>query len=511
MRMNVNGHNYNLYAQFNKVFEPRLSKVLLVTQAGEEYSYADVDSESARLAQFLAKSGAKPGDRISVQVNKSPEALCLYLACLRGGFVFHPLNTGYQSGELEYFFANAEPAVVICDSESLPIIEPLVSKLTIPNIFTLDGDGSGTLVERSRTTVDDYVMVQREKDDMACLLYSSGTTGQPKGIVLTHSNLYENACTLVETWGFTEDDVLLHALPIFHVHGLFVALGCVLLSGASMRWLPTFNASEAIKLLTECTTMMGVPTYYTRLLASEDFTREMSAHIRLFVSGSAPLLEDTFYEFENRTGHRILERYGMTETNMNTSNPLNGERKPGTVGLPLPGVEVRVCDDDGNVLANSEIGNLQVRGGNVFREYWKLPDKTAQDKADDGFFNTGDKGVIDEDGYVSIVGRSKDMIISGGLNIYPIEVESILNDIAGIKETAVIGVPHTDFGEGVVAVVVSSEGVTLEESQVIRETKGKLANFKVPKRVVFLEALPRNTMGKVQKNLLRDDYQNLFE
>ena len=501
----------NLYAFIQDIARTRLDKPLLVTDSGVSFTYADIERESARLANFLAASGAWPGDRISVQVAKSPQALCLYLACLRGGFVFHPLNTGYTIAELEYFFGNAEPAVVVCDRASEEVMAPLLSKLKIPHLFTLDADGSGSLQELSAATSDSAVLVEKAADDMACLLYSSGTTGVPKGIVLTHGNLYENAATLVQAWGFTEEDVLLHALPIFHVHGLFVALGCVLLSGASMRWLAGFDAEKVIRLMPECSSMMGVPTYYTRLLASEGFNRDVAAHMRLFVSGSAPLLEETFYEFEERTGHRILERYGMTETNMNTSNPLHGERKAGTVGPPLPGVEVRICDDSGSELPAGEIGNLQVRGKNVFREYWRMPEKTAEDKGEDGFFNTGDKGVIDEDGYVSIVGRSKDMIISGGLNVYPVEVEGVINELDGVKESAVIGVPHADFGEAVVAVVVMLKDKTLEENIVISDLKQKLAGFKVPKRVIFVDELPRNTMGKVQKNLLRDSYQGVLE
>ncbi len=503
--------DHNLYAYIQDIARTRLDKPLLVTDAGVSFSYADIDRESARLANFLAASGARPGDRISVQVAKSPQALCLYLACLRGGFVFHPLNTGYTIAELEYFFGNAEPAVVVCHSASEEVLAPLLSKLNIPHLFTLDADGSGSLRDLSAATTDSAVLVEKAADDMACLLYSSGTTGVPKGIVLTHGNLYENAATLVQAWGFTEEDVLLHALPIFHVHGLFVALGCVLLSGASMRWLAGFDTEKVTRLMPECSSMMGVPTYYTRLLASEGFNRDVAAHMRLFVSGSAPLLEETFYEFEERTGHRILERYGMTETNMNTSNPLDGERKAGTVGPPLPGVEVRICDDNGGELPAGEIGNLQVRGKNVFREYWRMPEKTAEDKSKDGFFNTGDKGVIDEDGYVSIVGRSKDMVISGGLNVYPVEVEGLINELDGVKESAVIGVPHADFGEAVVAVVVTAKDKVLEEDKVISDLKQKLAGFKVPKRIVFVDELPRNTMGKVQKNLLRDSYQALLQ
>ena len=502
--------NHNLYARFHKVFKDRLDKTLLVTDSGDEYCYADMERESARLSGFLAATGAVPGDRISVQVAKTPQALCLYLACLRGGFVFHPLNTGYRAGELEYFFADAEPAVVVCDSGNLDMIRPLVKQLSIPRLFTLDGDGSGTLVEQSRDTDDDTVIARRDKHDMAALLYSSGTTGKPKGIVLTHNNLHANARTLVQAWSFTEDDILLHALPIYHVHGLFVALGCILLSGGAMRWLPAFDTGKVIDLLPQCTTMMGVPTYYTRLLAREDFTRETAAHVRLFVSGSAPLLAETFQAFEKRTGQRILERYGTSETNMNTSNPLSGERRPGSVGPPLPGVEVRICDAAGTVLPHGEIGNIQVRGENVFREYWRMPEKTAEDFTGDGFFNTGDLGVIDGDGYVSIVGRSKDLIITGGLNVYPAEVESILNDMVGVRESAIIGVPHPDFGEAVVAVIVCTDGAAIDESGVKDYAKDRLAGYKAPKHVVFVDELPRNTMGKVQKNLLREEYKDLF-
>ena len=502
--------DHNLYARFHKVFEDRLDNTLLVTDSGDEWRYADMESESARLAGFLAAAGAVPGDRISVQTAKTPQALCLYLACLRGGFVFHPLNTGYRAGELEYFLADAEPAVAVCDSGNLDVIGPLVKQLSIPRLFTLDGDGSGTLVEQSRDTGDGPVIVHRDRNDMAALLYSSGTTGKPKGIVLTHNNLYANTRTLVQAWGFTERDILLHALPIYHVHGLFVALGCVLLSGAAMRWLPAFDAGKVIDLLPRCTAMMGVPTYYTRLLASEGFTHETAAHMRLFISGSAPLPAETFHAFEDRTGQRILERYGMTETNMNTSNPLSGERRPGSVGLPLPGVEVRICDAAETVLPNGEIGNVQVRGENVFREYWRMPEKTAEDFTEDGFFNTGDLGVINEDGYVSIVGRSKDLIISGGLNVYPVEVENIINDMRGVRESSVIGVPHADFGEAVVAVVVCAHGASLNEGKVTAHAKDRLTGYKAPKRVAFVDELPRNTMGKVQKNLLREEYKDLF-
>jgi malonyl-CoA/methylmalonyl-CoA synthetase len=348
--------------------------------------------------------------------------------------------------------------------------------------------------------------VTRERDDLAALLYSSGTTGRPKGIMLSHGNLADNGKTLVDIWGFGSADRLLHALPVFHVHGLFVAIHCVLLSGASMRWLEKFDAPQVIGLLPECTVMMGVPTFYTRLLAEDSFAADCCTNMRLFISGSAPLLVETFDEFRGRTGHTIIERYGMTETNMNTSNPLQGERRAGTVGLPLPGVDVRVVDDKGEPVPTGETGDLQVRGGNVFQGYWRMPEKTREDFTDDGFFNTGDKATISADGYVAIVGRAKDLIISGGLNIYPKEIEQLLDDVEGVVESAVIGIPHADFGEAVVAVIVPTAGGELDEQAIIEFSKGKIANFKVPKRVVFVDELPRNAMGKVQKNVLRDRY-----
>ncbi len=433
----------------------------------------------------------------------------MYLACLRAGLVFHPLNMGYKSGELEYFLGNAEPVIVICDARNEDIIRPIADAAGIDHLLTLNADGGGTLSDNANQLPADFATLHRDADDLAALLYSSGTTGVPKGIMLTHRNLLRNTEALVEAWGFTEADRLLHALPIFHVHGLFVAIGCVLLSGGSMRWLPAYDAKQVIKYLPECTVLMGVPTYYTRLLAEDSFTADVAERVRLFVSGSAPLLEETFIEFEKRTGQRILERYGMTETNMNTSNPLHGLRKPGTVGPPLPGVEARVCDDEGNVLEIGETGNLQIRGPNVFVGYWKMPEKTAEDFTSDGYFNTGDKGTIDSDGYVSIVGRAKDVVITGGLNVYPKEVELFIDDLPGVKESAVIGVPHADFGEAVVAAVVLVEGSQLDESDIINAAKENLANFKVPKRVFFIDELPRNSMAKVQKIVLREQFKEL--
>ena len=503
--------NANLYASFQNIFLQQLDKVALTTTTDITYTYSELDQESARLAGFLSSLGLQSGDRISIQVQKSPQALCLYLACLRGGFVFHPLNTGYRENELEYFLSDAEPGAISCDDSAKDVMQRLADKLGINNLLILNADGTGSLINNSRDTSDEFEIVSRESDDMAALLYSSGTTGVPKGIMLTHENLLHNAESLVQYWGFTSDDVLFHALPIFHVHGLFVALGCVFLSGASMRWASAYDAKQTVKYLPECTAMMGVPTYYTRLLALPEFNKKVTANIRVFISGSAPLLAETFVQFEERTGHRILERYGMTETNMNTSNPLQGERKPGTVGLPLPGVEVRIVNDMGNNLETDEIGNLQVRGKNVFKAYWKMPEKTAEDFTDDNFFNTGDKGQIDSDGYVAIVGRAKDMVISGGLNVYPKEVELVIDDIEGVLESAVIGVPHPDFGEAVVAIVIASDESCPQEDGLIEMLKEQLASFKLPKRVMILDELPRNTMGKVQKNVLRDQFTDLFE
>lgn len=505
----MNQLNHNFYQAFAEQFKVQAEKCLLITDQDIEYSYADIEQESARLANYLCELGASVGDRISVQVEKSPQAVCLYLACLRAGLVFHPLNPAYQASELDYFLNNAEPSVVICDSAKIDSLRPIVDAANIQHLLTLDADGTGDLIDDSRNCSTEFDCVNRTADDMAALLYSSGTTGVPKGIMLTHENLASNARSLVEAWGFTSEDRLLHALPIFHVHGLFVGLGCVLMSGASMRWLAAFNSVSVVKYLPESTVLMGVPTYYTRLLDDPKFSRELTDNIRLFVSGSAPLLEETFEQFEQRTGQRILERYGMTETNMNSSNPLHGERKAGTVGPPLPGVEIRITDENNNSLAPGEIGNLQVRGPNVFKGYWKLPEKTAEDFTDDGFFNTGDKGRIDEHGYVAIVGRSKDVVITGGLNVYPKEVELVIDDIKGVKESAVIGVPHADFGEAVVAVVVAESEGSVDEAAIISHAKTQLANFKVPKRVVLVNELPRNTMGKVQKNLLRSEYSDV--
>jgi len=509
--------NANLYAHFRKNFPEDLDTVLLVTEQGRRVSYAEADETSARIANCLLQCGAVAGDRVTVQVEKSTENLLLYLACLRAGLVYHPLNTAYTAAELSYFLGNAEPTIVVCGSAGLATIEAIVAEEpAIKTILTLDADGSGSLMSQAAAAKSEAELAQRKGSDMAALLYSSGTTGRPKGIMLSHDNLRSNAQTLVTSWGFTAADRLLHMLPIYHVHGLFVAVSCVLMSGASMVWHRSYSDRAAVAAMPGCTVMMGVPTYYTRLLNNADFGPDCCSTMRLFISGSAPLLAETFVDFEARSGHRILERYGMSETGMNTSNPLFGERRAGTVGPALPGVALRVVDDAGQSLAEGEIGNLQVRGDNVFSGYWRMPEKTAEDFTVDGFFNTGDKATI-SDGYVAIVGRAKDLVICGGLNVYPKEIELVIDDIPGVKESAVIGIPHADFGEAVLAVIIADDNVgnnvgnnvasPLPSAEaIIDHCKTQLANFKVPKRVEVIAVLPRNAMGKVQKNLLRERF-----
>ena len=503
--------NANLYAHYLKAF-PADPDTLLLTGQGRRVTYADAEKASARIANSLLQAGAIAGDRVTVQVEKSVENLFLYLACLRAGLVYHPLNTAYTAAELAYFLDNAEPSIVVCAQEALDTLQSVLPGEGVKAVLTLDADGSGSLMAHAAMSSAEAEVAQCKGSDMAALLYSSGTTGRPKGIVLSHENLRSNATTLVDLWGFSAADRLLHMLPIYHVHGLFVAVNCVLLSGASMAWHSRFDDKAAVAALPECTVMMGVPTYYTRLLNNPDFGPECCENMRLFISGSAPLLAETFVEFEARTGHTILERYGMSETGMNTSNPLHGERRAGTVGTALPDVRVRIVDDSGTPLATGEIGNLQVQGPNVFSGYWRMPEKTAEDFTADGFFNTGDKAVIDEDGYISIVGRAKDMVICGGLNVYPKEIERVIDDMPGVGESAVIGVSHADFGEAVVAVIVADSispapGAPSADA-VIAHCRTQLANFKVPKRVEIVDVLPRNAMGKVQKNVLRERFRD---
>ncbi|WP_207455476.1 malonyl-CoA synthase [Azospirillum sp. SYSU D00513] len=480
-------------------------------QEGSCLTYGEALALSGRMANVLVGRGVQPGDRVAVQVEKSAEAIVLYLACVRAGAVYLPLNTAYTLAELEYFIGDAEPRLVVCAPERAAEIEPLAARLGA-RTDTLGTDGTtGTLMEAANLGDAGFEDVARGEDDLAAILYTSGTTGRSKGAMLSHGNLASNAGTLAREWRFTDADVLLHALPIFHTHGLFVATNVTLLAGSSMIFVQRFDAEAMMRLMPRATVMMGVPTFYVRLLQHSGLSREATAHMRLFISGSAPLLAETHESWAERTGHRILERYGMTETNMNTSNPYEGDRVAGTVGLPLPGVEVQVTDPEtGAVLPQGEIGMVEVRGPNVFKGYWRMPEKTAAELRANGFFITGDLGRIDARGYLHIVGRGKDLVITGGYNVYPKEVETEIDGLPGVVESAVIGVPHPDFGEGVTAVVVRKPGADLDERAILKALEGRLAKFKQPKRILFADDLPRNTMGKVQKNLLRDAHKDLY-
>ena len=490
---------------------PKADKPLLQSAQGRRLSYREFDALSAQVAHAVRDAGVKPGDRVAAQIDKSPEALALYVACLRSRAVYLPLNTAYTVPELDDFIGDSEPRLVVCRPESESALAPLAAKVGA-GVATLTPLPGGTLLDaaiRQPTTFADAAV---SADDLAAILYTSGTTGRAKGAMLTHGNLASNAVALRDCWRFTGDDVLLHALPIYHTHGLFVAVNVILLAGASMLFLPTFDADTVVRLLPGETAMMGVPTFYVSLLEHPGFSRDLVRHMRLFVSGSAPLLATTHREFMERTGHAILERYGMTETNMNASNPYDGPRLPGTVGLPLPGVEIRITDPEtGRPLDQGAVGMIEVRGPNVFKGYWRMPEKTAEEFRSDGFFITGDLGEFDASGYLRIVGRGKDLIISGGFNVYPKEVELVIDAIDGVHESAVVGVPHPDFGEGVTAVVVPAPGARLDEGDVISALSAKLAKFKLPKCVFFVDALPRNNMGKVQKNILRERYADTFE
>jgi malonyl-CoA/methylmalonyl-CoA synthetase len=500
----------NLYEQIRAQAPADLSTLCLETPDGSRFAYGDLERLSGRIANALQAQGVAPGDRVAVQVEKSPEVVFLYLACLRLGAVYLPLNTAYTLPELDYFFGDAEPAAIVCDPARESGIGGLAGARSA-RLLTLDAAGRGSLGDAARAAPEGFATVPRSEGDLAAILYTSGTTGRAKGAMLSHGNLASNALTLRKAWGFGASDVLLHMLPIYHTHGLFVAINTTLLAGARMIWLARFDPDAVIAALPRASVLMGVPTHYVRLLGRSDFTRDVARSVRLFISGSAPLLEETFHEFEARTGQRILERYGMTETGMNASNPLEGERRAGTVGPALPGVELRVADESGRVLPAGETGVLEVRGPNVFRGYWRLPEKTREEFRDDGFFITGDIARIDRDGYVTIVGRAKDLIISGGLNIYPKEIEAVLDAQEGVAESAVIGVPHPDFGEGVLAVVRRRPGsATPDADALIAATRAELAAFKTPKRVVFVDDLPRNSMGKVQKNRLRETYRDAF-
>ncbi len=506
-------NNHNLFAALRAAFPTQLDATAIETDDGQYYTWRDLDRGTAMIANLLASLGLPEGARVAVQTEKSVEALMLYLATLRAGYVYLPLNTAYQQSELEYFIGNAEPSVVVCTGKNFGWVSKLAFKAGTKHVFTLNEDRTGTLLERASHHSDEHEIAVKNEGDLAAILYTSGTTGRSKGAMLTHGNMRSNAVTLRSYWDWQPGDVLVHALPIFHVHGLFVAVHGALINGSKMLWCARFDPKRVMELLPRATVFMGVPTLYVRLLGEAGFGRETCRHMRLFISGSAPLLLETFNDFRERTGHTILERYGMSETVMLTSNPCkpeDGERLGGTVGKPLPGVEVRVVDDKGLRCPVGEIGNVEVRGPNVFKGYWRMPEKTKEEFTPDGWFKTGDVGRFDAKGYLTIVGRSKDLIISGGYNVYPAEVEGYINEMTGVAESAVIGVPHPDFGEAVVAVVVPKPGAAPDAEAIMAQLKRQIANFKVPKRVFVQADLPRNTMGKVQKNLLRQQHQDLF-
>lgn len=503
--------NHNLYLAFYPHFERNPDKVLMDTLDGKRYRYADVLATSRRLASVLLELGVSPGDRVAVQVDKSPEIVMLYLACLQVGAVYLPLNTAYTDSEIAYFLEDAEPHLYVCRPDVLEDAKARASASNVAHVESLGTKADGSLMEKAAAARETESVCDVGADDLAAILYTSGTTGRSKGAMLSHTNLASNSQALTEAWQYSDQDHLIHALPIFHTHGLFVACNVTLINGASMTFLPKLDVDELLDLMPHSTVLMGVPTFYTRLLASPRLGRDVVANMRLFISGSAPLLAETHEAFEARTGHAILERYGMTETNMNTSNPYVGKRRPGTVGMPLPGVELRIADrETGKALAQGETGMVELRGPNVFKGYWRMPEKTKAEFRDDGFFITGDLGLVDEHGYLNIVGRDKDLVISGGYNVYPKEVEQLIDDMPGVVESAVIGVKHTDLGEGVVAVVVPEASASLDEAQILAALKGELARYKQPKRVFFADSLPRNVMGKVQKNQLRSTYADTF-
>jgi malonyl-CoA/methylmalonyl-CoA synthetase len=471
---------------------------------GEIVTHDDFLRSAARFACLFQKLGLVPGDRLAVQIEKSVQSLAIYAACVQSGIVFLPLNTAYTANELSYFLENSGARLLVCDPANQAALGP-VTQATGAMLETLDADGTGTLSDLTKDMPEQFDTVARAPNDLAAFLYTSGTTGRSKGAMLTQKNLLSNAQALVGFWQFTDRDVLLHALPIFHTHGLFVATNVILISGGSMIFLAKFDLDQVITHLPNATTMMGVPTFYTRLLGDTRFTRALTGHMRVFISGSAPLLSETHTTFHDRTGHHILERYGMTETNMNTSNPYDGERRAGTVGVPLPGIELKITDAaTGATLADGTVGQIEVRGPNVFKGYWQMPEKTREELRENGFFITGDLGLIDEHGYLQIVGRNKDLIISGGFNIYPKEIELLLDDQPGVLESAVVGMPHPDFGESVVGFLVATPTATLDLEKISDAVSVSLARFKHPRKLIVLPELPRNAMGKVQKNILRE-------
>ncbi len=501
--------NRNLYLQLSEGFPQDPAAPCMILRDKRAWTYGDIERASGRMANLIVALGLRPGDRVAAQVEKTPEALVLYLAAIRAGMVFLPLNPAYQRHEMEFFLKDAGPGLFVCRPSMRALADELAARTGVPHVLELDDEGCGSLIAMAAAQPDEFKTVSRSGSDLAAILYTSGTTGRSKGAMLSHRNLAHNARTLHGYWGFRPGDVLLHMLPIFHVHGLFVACHCALLNGSAMHFEPKFEAARALELLPQSTVFMGVPTYYVRLLLDPAFGRDICRNMRLFISGSAPLLRETFEAFAARSGHTILERYGMTEGGMFTSNPYEGERRGGTVGFPLPGTELRIVDADGREARPGIVGRIQVKGENVFGGYWGMSDKTREEFTADGFFETGDMGSRDADGYVTISGRSKDLVITGGLNVYPKEIEEMIDAMPGVVESAVIGLPHPDFGEAVSAVVVRQKnpaGAALTESKIIAAIKDKLANFKVPKKVYLVDDLPRNAMGKVQKNLLRRTY-----
>jgi malonyl-CoA/methylmalonyl-CoA synthetase len=510
--------NANIYANLREQFPTDLDSIAVETDNGRHYSWRDIERGSAMMANLLQSLKIPAGSRVAVQVEKSVEAMMLYLATLRAGLVFLPLNTAYQSAEIEYFITNAEPAVVVCSSKNFGWVSKIAFTCGAQSVFSLNDDRTGSLLDRAVHCSDIHSCSRNTDADLAAILYTSGTTGRSKGAMLSHGNMLSNAAMLKDYWGWQKGDVLIHALPIFHVHGLFVAIHAALINGSKMIWLNKFDPKAVITAMPRATVFMGVPTLYTRMLQEPALSKEAAKSMRLFIAGSAPLLKETHEEWEQRTGHKILERYGMSETVMLTSNPYSAdaryqqqsERRAGTVGFPLPGVSLRISGDDGKVLPVEEIGGIQVKGPNVFAGYWRMPEKTAEEFTADGYFKTGDVGKQDARGYVHIVGRSKDLIISGGYNVYPAEIEGYINEMDGVAESALIGVPHPDFGEVGIAVVIAKPGAALKSEAMLAALKTKLANFKIPKRCEIVAELPRNTMGKVQKNLLREQYKSVF-
>src|ERR1700680_2685612 len=501
--------NANLFSRlFDRLDDPK--RLAIETVDGQRISYGDLIARAGQVANVLVTNGIKPGDRVAAQTEKSVPGLVLYLATVRAGAVYLPLNTAYTLNELEYFITEPEPSLVVCDPAKAEGIGAIAAKVGA-KVLTLGADGKGSLTDAAAKAASEFATVERADDDLAAILYTSGTTGRSKGAMLTHDNLASNSLSLVDYWRFTDQDVLIHALPIYHTHGLFVASNVTLFARASMIFLPKFDPDLTIPLIARAPVLRGVPPSYTRLLHSPALSKESTSHMRLFISGSAPLLADTHREWADRTGHAVLERYGMTETNMNTSNPYDGDRVPGAVGHALPGVSLRVADPEtGKELARETIGMIEVKGPNVFKGYWRMPEKTKAEFRDDGFFITGDLGKIDGKGYVHILGRGKDLVISGGFNVYPKEIESEIDAMPGVIESAVIGVPHADFGEGVTAVLVCDNGAHVDAASVLKALHGRLAKFKMPKRVIVVDELPRNAMGKVQKNILRDTYAKIY-